>query len=540
MPHRAGHFVLAYAWDHHCDRLICSLRSRFESVETGLKELAREKAVSRVGLLNYYEDWHRIKALYDVTLNEISSREYVINSLGYRGYGVNKDLLGALVALRNEYAGRLGRSLSDRFRRKVPLVQRLIYLPEESAASLSSGYVISELQKKLGRDPSAPVATAATTAKFSLEPYWRVMSQETSWPTNTAIFQKLFLGVGASSMTIMKGSTGLANGRPAGQIKLLGNRNLVNVCRELFANLDTYTVINLDLFKWIHKSLMQDIDPLAGDFRSIDFPDRNGVTFEYENFQREIGDLAIVLDETAQSFPDFDKFFYNLARSYYMFIGVHPFWDSNGRVGRSFLNYMFVKKGLPPISFKDDEEVLCLPRYGGTMGDMHEYLKRRLSKAIDAYVRERRALQSLDLLDKPVRNASFDSGFFFRQIEHDHSSLQVEFDAYVTGDPLKALSLRNECRVVLPDDEALNAMAIYCGFGRSPGAWEDSFKLASSLAIEETDSDIPGVRFFEVGFVVDLMDRERKFDHFSCIVLSEEKGLLFNNGGLNYNYRLEL
>jgi len=540
MQHRAGYFVLAYSWDHHCDRLIGSLRSRFESIKARLEELAHEKTGSRAGLLMYYEEWHRVKALYDLTLNEISRREYVINSLGYRGYGVNKDLLGAMIALRDEYADRLYRGLSDRFRRKVSSVRRFIRLPQEFVASLSSGYVISELRKKLGQDQSGPAATIATTAELSLEPYWRVMSQETSWSTNTAIFQKLFLGVGASSMTIMKGSTGLANGRPAGEIKLLGNKNLVNLCRELFANLHTFTEINLDLFRRIHKSLMQDIDPDAGDFRSIDFPDRNGVTFEFENFQREIGDLAIVLDETAQSFPDFDSFFYNLARSYYMFIGVHPFWDSNGRVGRSFLNYMFVKKGLPPISFKDDEEVLCLPRYGGTMEDMREYLKRRLTKAVDTYFRERRALQPLDLLDKPAYNASFDSGFFFRQIGNDRKSLQVKFEAYVTGEPREASRLRNECRVVVPDDEALNTMAVYCGFGQSRGAWEDSFKLGSGLVIEETDSDISGVRSFEVGFIVDLTERERNLDHFSCIVVSDKNGLLFNNGGLNYNYRLEI
>ena len=32
------------------------------------------------------------------------------------------------------------------------------------------------------------------------------------------------------------------------------------------------------------------------------------MTFEFENFQREISDLAIVLDETARSFQDLHEF----------------------------------------------------------------------------------------------------------------------------------------------------------------------------------------------------------------------------------------
>ena len=155
---------------------------------------------------------------------------------------------------------------------------------------------------------------------------------------------------GASSMTIMKGSTGLHNGRSCRELKLLANRNFVDTGRELFAALHAFTEIGIDLLKRIHSGCRETSMPTAGSFREIDFPDRNGVTFEFDNFQRETSDLAIVLDETARSFHRLHEFMYNLARSYYMFIGIHPFWDANGRAGRCFLNFLFLKKGLPPSS----------------------------------------------------------------------------------------------------------------------------------------------------------------------------------------------
>src|SRR5208282_3659744 len=166
-----------------------------------------------------------------------------------------------------------------------------------------------------------------------------------------------------------------------------------------------------------HYGLTEGLDPNAGSLREIDFPDRNGVTFEYGNFHREVADLAIVLAETARSFNRLDEFIHNLARSYYMLIGIHPFWDCNGRVGRCFLNFLFLKKGLPPITLNEDEEVLALPRYGGSMEDMHDYLGRRLHRATTVYLYERRKIEAFGLLGKVIYNAAFDSGFDFRQID---------------------------------------------------------------------------------------------------------------------------
>ena len=204
--------------------------------------------------------------------------------------------------------------------------------------------------------------------------------------------------------------------------------------------------------------------PHSGSFRRIDFPDRNGVTFEFGNFQRETADLAIVLDETAHSFHRLDEFIYNLARSYYMFIGIHPFWDGNGRAGRCFLNFLFMKKGLPPVVLDDREEVLALPRYGGSMEDMHNYLKGRLQQATETYFYERWKLESFGFLRKRVYNTAFDSGFHFRQIEDSPPRIEVDFQAYVCGDRHLREVLADQCRVVFPEARLLDDMTVSLRF----------------------------------------------------------------------------
>ncbi len=253
--------------------------------------------------------------------------------------------------------------------------------PQEVIDSLNSSYIITELCKKLNRDPEENIPKTAYPTGLNLDHYFRVM-RETPWPVNTAIFQKLFLNLGSSSMTITKGSIGYHNLLSPQDLKLIGNRNLLEMYREIFSSLHNFTNIGIDLLKRIHFVLSRDIDPNAGNFRTFDFPDKNGVTFDYGNFQREIGDLVHVLWETEQSFHSPDAFISNLSRSYYMFLGIHPFRDSNGRVGRCFLNYMFLKKGIPPISFKDEDEIFALPRYGGSMEDMYDYIKTRIAKAV--------------------------------------------------------------------------------------------------------------------------------------------------------------
>jgi fido (protein-threonine AMPylation protein) len=540
MPHRAGYFVLAYSWDHHCHEIFESIQRKFNHVERELSEMKQDgRGDTDQALLNYYKKWHYNNELFQHALSDIGKKQFVINSLGYRGYGVNRDLLAGLGELAHRHnclAGPLG----ERFDHLCGTVCRRIYLPREIADLRKADYIITEFCKMLGKDPADNIPTVQNEPVLDLDRYMEVMSRETSWQINTAIFQKMFLSLGSSSITLMKGSTGLHNGRSSQELKLLGNKNFVGTVREIFSTLHEFTAINLDLLKKIHWSLSQGLDVNAGNFRQIDFPDRNGVTFEFDNFHREVSDLAIVLSETAASFHHLHEFIYNLARSYYMLIGIHPFWDSNGRVGRCFLNSLLVKKGLPPVTLNDDEEVQALPRYGGTMEDMHRYLKKRLQRAIETYFYERWKLEHFGFLDRKIHNVSFDSGFHFRQIAEDPPKIEVHFTAFVIPDS-NGLSdiLKDQCRIVLPEEGLLYGITIHCGFCSGPfSEWRHCFSLKKSFYIKELAPEFEGARTFDVDFVIAVLHKAGGGEYFSCCVVSEERGLIFNNKGINYSYRL--
>ncbi len=538
MPHRAGYFVLAYNWDHHCSAIQRRLTQAIDHVERESGEPAEEAGHNPEHLLNYYKKWHYNNALYSQTVNEVRSRQFVINSFGYRGYGANRDLLAALAALEHRCSA-LAPVLRERFAAKAPAVQHLIYLPRELLQDQDSAYVIHELSKKLGQDPEKNIPALHKNDTPDLDRYFHVMSRETPYDINTAIFNKMFFSMGASSTTIMRGSAGLHNGTSSQELKHTANRNLVRTARDTFSTLHCFTEIGMDLLKSIHANLSRNLNGGGGTFRLTDFPDRNGVTFEFANFQKEIENLAIVLEETARSFHDLDAFLYNLARSYYMVIGIHPFWDGNGRVGRAFLNTQLLKKGLPPLTFDDAEEVAALPRYGGSMEDMHAYLKRRLQYAIDDYFYERWKIESFNMWTKRIRNTGFDSGFYFRQIDDATGKIETQFPVYVVDErnPLFRVLL-DECRVILPEARFLDDLTIYYGFADGPfQEWHHRSKIKKPFYVKELRPVEDQARVFDVDFFVDMPQQPRTT--FNCAVTCEEKGLIFNNKGLNYSYGIE-
>ena len=52
MPHRAGYFVLAYAWDHHCQRLYDALEEKFRRVGDQLLQLETRRVDGADSLLD--------------------------------------------------------------------------------------------------------------------------------------------------------------------------------------------------------------------------------------------------------------------------------------------------------------------------------------------------------------------------------------------------------------------------------------------------------------------------------------------------------
>jgi fido (protein-threonine AMPylation protein) len=511
MPHRAGYFVLAYHWDHHCHDLMQSLKQRMRSAEERITELERSSPIAGQEACGFSARWSACRADFQAILQETEHRRAVIDELGYRGYGVNRDLHGALEAFANEHRDRLGARL------------------ELLRSKIEPGTVL------------APPVEADPRAK-QRERYFQVMSQETPWAVNTAIFQKLFLEMGTSSTTIMRGTTGLHDTRPPQELKKKGNHNFMDMYREAFSTLHAFTDVGFDLLKRIHWLISKGLDDRAGSFRTIDFPDRNGVTFEFGNFDRELGDLGIVLREAGQSFHQTKPFVHNLARSYYMLIAIHPFWDSNGRVGRAFVNHMFLKKGLPPATFRDDEEIFALPRYGGSMEDMDAYFQRLIDSAIESYFHERKKLQELGFFNRPIFNVSFDSGFHFRQVDSGNGDkLEVRFRAYLAPDgSTVAKQLLDSCRVVVPDEKLLRNLAVHCGFSEAEhGELKQVLDLQKPSFVEEIPSDVPQARVFDVGLVLTLEAALRSLRYFSCLVVSPEDQRVFSNKGLRYSCSME-
>jgi hypothetical protein len=535
-----------------------------------LGELEHEDATDEPALLNYFKKWHYNRDLYNHTIKEIDRRQGVINSLGYRGYGVNIELLNALGALKKDYARHIGWLLEERFKKHLEVLNETISLTSGHAAATDSGAtsiaatsvaatsvavtsfaatsvgapdseaIIRRLCRKLELEPDENIPTALTFKKLELERYFRVMSHETSWTVNTAIFQKLFLHLGCSSNTIMKGSVGHENTRSPQELKIIGTGNFIKVYKETFSSLHKFTDIGIDLLKRIHKSIATDLVPNAGDFRTHDFPDRNGVTFEFNNFDREIKDLTFVLSETSQSFHDLDRLLWDLSRSYYMLIAVHPFWDSNGRVGKCFINHLLIKKGVPPISFDNTEEVLALPRYGGSMEDMFEYLKKRILAAVDSWFYERWKIEEFSLLDKQIYNVSFDAGFFFRQIDDQAQKLEVNFTAYLVERENPLFSwLEDRCMPVFSEERHIWDMTVYCGFSiKERGDWAHVFNVKNSFFIKEIPSDVPGARAFDADFTIELQSYHYEYKHFNCCIVSHEAGIIHNNKGLNYSHEI--
>ena len=506
-----------------------------------LGELDHEHPSDAESLLNYYKKWHYNREYFHLTVNEINKRQFVIDSLGYRGYGVNRDLHRALEALKSEYAGRIHHKISELFNKVTVQAKETVYLPQENIDRMDSSYIIREICRKLDRNLHENIPSPYYAARPELGNYFRIMSGKTSWNANTAIFRKLFLNPGCSSTTLMKGSMGYQSFLPSREMKIIGNRNFTELYEQMFSSLSHFTDIGLDLLKQIQFVLSRGIDPNAGNFRTYDFSDRNGVTIDYGNFQREIGDLDHLLHETAQSFHDLDSLIWNLSRSYYMFLGIHPFGDSNGRTIRCFLNFMLIKKGIPPISFIEEKEVFCYAQYGGSMEDMHEYIKTRIQRAVDQYFFERRKLERSGFLSAEIHNVSFDSGFHFRQIGNRPVRIQVNFHAFVIDDsnPLNS-QYQDKCMVVLPDEQSVADMIIYCGFSDSQAdEWREIFELKRQFSITELKSDLQRVRVFDIDFVIEIPAGHIPYDYFNCSVVSPDTGRIFNNRGLNYSYRLE-
>ncbi len=532
-------FTSAYSWDSYCQILHDRIYGKLSHMKWELGELYDQHPHDELTLLYYYQKWHYNKELYQATFKEEISRKYVIEQMFQRGYGVNIDLAKFLGMIETDELPDINRKLGETFYRKIEMVKTFIFMPQECITNYDSIHIISELCKKIQNPPENPVPVLQPSCPEFLDfPLFFTIKDRIPQNINLAVFQKMFLTLGETSKTIMKGTIGYENFYPPHYLKTVARNNLLNLFQEIMSYSIHNLGINIDLLRRIHYLLYNNLDTpytcSPGEFRIFDFDDKNGTTVEGGRLQSEMLVLEGYLQKIDWYTLDPYVLIKGLAEIYHLIIAIHPFSDANGRVGKCFVNYIMLVKGFMPIIFDDEEEILSLPRYGSSLLDIEAYFKNRINYSIDMYRKEIEKLERHGNLYNEIYKVYFDSGFHFRHYMTGY--LEVNFKAYVTCDFHLSEEYIDECKIVFPDENALYHMIIYCGFSSPYNSWEKEMAITSP-EIEYSESKI-NMKIYEVTFFIELQD----IDRYECVefsVVSPVTEQIFNNKNLNYWYRFQ-
>lgn len=126
---------------------------------------------------------------------------------------------------------------------------------------------------------------------------------------------------------------------------------------ELVSNLHTDTRLTVELVRDIHRELMGDIYPFAGEYRTVALSKGdaywplppNGIEPHIARVQQE------VFVRTPMYTSDRDALCLFVAEVMNEILAVHPFREGNGRVARLIGSLIFLQNNLPPISEWDRE-----------------------------------------------------------------------------------------------------------------------------------------------------------------------------------------
>ncbi len=112
--------------------------------------------------------------------------------------------------------------------------------------------------------------------------------------------------------------------------------------------------LNLEIALFLHSILLSNInDNWAGRIRQAGEFVRVGTHVAPAPEQVE----GLVLDLLRDYQSDMSNYFLNkIAKFHLDFENIHPFCDSNGRIGRSLINYQLLQLGLPPIIIRDSSK----------------------------------------------------------------------------------------------------------------------------------------------------------------------------------------
>lgn len=533
-----------YQWDHNCQRIHDKIQSQVWHIQRELFEMECDHPPDLKHLLFFYKKWHYNNELHTKTKEEISTRKRVLESLLKKGYGVSTALADDMAAIQRHDLSICFKRLQEVFARELPGVKNHIYLPRDQEANHNSGYIIRELCKKLNEDYDSNLPQVeAPLPRIPIDLFLSI-ERETPPYAHMAIMDRMFLELTEESATIMEGTIGEVNTDSPEHLKYIASRNLRELFIYLYDSIGRDIVIDIDSIRTIHHSLTRDLDLShtwnAGEFRTEDFEDKSGLTFEFGNFGRGIEELAHFLAQADWQADNLQKFTSALARLYYMLLSIHPFLDSNGRTSKCLINHLIMRRGLPPLLFDVHEEILCLPRYGGTVMMMQQYFMRRIAASIERYLFEREKIVHHNNLEKYFFRVDFDAGFYFRHLNGLFPLIEVDFKIYVLDEGHERYqSYLNQCKIVVPEEKLIHEMNIYYGFTRKHSRqWEGEGTLQiASLWNRGTDSH--GVLYYHANAFISLGPHLAPYFNLEMSLACPSRSLIFNNKSLNYVFSMD-
>lgn len=543
--------ALVYDWDSNCQRIHDRLHTNFSHIRRETGELEHTSPQDQKNLLFYFKKWHYNNELFLRCCEEISSRKRVIETLSKKGYGVSTALGNDMGSIQHHEVSECLQRLSATFDRTLDMVKSQIYLPAEQISNRNSSYIMRELCKRLGEDFQGHLhsvtpqvmglSPAAHTIPLSV---FRQIQQDTPPRAHISIMNRMFLELTEESGTIMEGSIGEINVDSPQHLKALASRNIRELFNYLYDTIDEDLGIDLEWIKRIHYFLTRDLDIShawkAGEFRQEDFSDRSGLTLDFGNFDRGLQELGALLERVNWKTESLHAFSSNLARVYYLLLGIHPFTDSNGRAAKCLVNHLMMRRGLPPLLFSVRQEILYLPRYGGSALMMEHYFEHRLAVSIERYLFERDKIRHFGNLEKHFFKVDFDSGFYFRHLNGMFPLIEVDFKVYmIPGGNALAAQYINQCRIVLPDENRLQNLIIYYGFtGEGGGDWAEKGEMAPTISWKR-GPDSNNISFFIITCFIPVGPHLARYDALEISLACPACNLVFNNKGLNYRYQMD-
>lgn len=532
-----------YGWDDNCQRIHDYLTENFRHIaaETGQLEYD-DRPQSSYELLNYYKKWQYNNELYNSTITEILSRKNVIEELLQKGYGVSTALLGDLETFLSREAVWYSQALEHTFYLQIDKIKSLMYLSDHQLYSKNSWHIISQLCRILNLDEQEKFVFQEVDydVRPDIDAFFH-QSRNTPLHANIATLLKMFLSMTEGSGTIMSGNIGHVNVDPAYRIKYLASRNIRDLFEFMYANIDSKFLIDFNFIQNIHYRLTRDLDKShtwkAGEIRTEDFENKNGLTFDFGNFQRGLGELDEFLAGADWNTDSFEYFIKQLVTLYYMLISIHPFLDSNGRTAKSLVNFLVLKRGLPPILFDNHDELPALHRYGGSLINMEKYFKKRIKISVQSYFEELHRLKELNLLEINFYNIDFDSGFYFRQLSGVNPGIEISFKIYEVPTDYEIYPYYVEqCKVTVSSKAGLENIIVNCGFTSEPfGSWKAMLRFYPDCFIYK-GKDHFNINTWEATVIVPRYQCPEQLNFLEIAIHNGE--IYFNNKGLNYRYEL--